>query len=160
MHRSDNQITKVLLIDDDPEEFFIFETAVQDIDSAIKVSQLKGFTEDLTKNCIDTYDLIFLDINMPLMDGFTWLSKLREAGYSLPVVMYSTTIHQGRINRAYESGAHLFLPKPDNFDGLVYSLSSIFQLNWNKPEDIKQMFFQNGEYLPFSAGLINASSAA
>ncbi|MBD0331247.1 MAG: response regulator [Chitinophagaceae bacterium] len=149
MQATVKQITKVLLIDDDREEFYILQTAIHDISPAITVSHSGVLVDDFAKSDIHTYDLIFLDINMPPTDGFEWLLKIRKLGCSVPVVMYSTTMNQNRINKAYQAGAHLFLPKPNNFADLIQSLTRIFQLNWLNPEEVKQQFFRNGNYLPF-----------
>jgi DNA-binding NarL/FixJ family response regulator len=83
------------------------------------------------------------------MDGFEWILRIREAGSPVPVIMYSTTMNQSRINRSYQSGANLFLPKPDNFNALIQSIEQILGFNWVKPEEITQRFFQKGIYFPF-----------
>jgi len=63
---------------------------------------------------------IFLDINMPLMNGWECLRKLKDnADYKhIPVVMYSTSSAKADVHKAYELGALLFLTKPEDQEEL------------------------------------------
>jgi CheY-like chemotaxis protein len=59
-------------------------------------------------------DLIFLDINMPVMDGLKCLRVLREMGVSQrrPVVIVSTEGSEDDIARAKAAGAREYVTKP------------------------------------------------
>lgn len=120
----------VLIADDDQEDCELFHEAIHDIDPMIKcwtARDGKQCLNVLMKELILPPDYIFLDINMPLMNGKDTLieikknTKLRD----IPVVMYSTTSDTKEIQSYYKLGAHDFLIKPNNFNKLVEALSSI-----------------------------------
>ncbi|ETX03152.1 hybrid sensor histidine kinase/response regulator [Candidatus Entotheonella palauensis] len=62
-------------------------------------------------------DIILLDVHMPVMDGFTLCTKLRETptGALLPVLMMTASSDMAAIHRAYEVGATDFVTKPVNW---------------------------------------------
>lgn len=70
----------------------------------------------------DAFDLLIVDINMPQMDGFTFLQKLRRQAMriaSLPAVVASTESQPQDVNAARAAGANFYLPKPVSGDRLV-----------------------------------------
>jgi DNA-binding NtrC family response regulator len=148
-------IRKVLLIDDDPDDFSIFEDAVRSLERDIEVQYIAAWKDLPAPGNCDIPDLLFLDINMPDKNGFEWLKAIREAGYSLPVVMYSTASNPDFVQRAYREGAHIYLQKPDNFRILQHSLKYIFHLDWTMPDKVKEYFFRNGRYEVFSLSEVN-----
>ena len=65
-------------------------------------------------------DIIFLDINMPVMDGLECLRQLREFDKNLPVVMVTAAFgSEEKITRAKELGVSGFFAKNYTFDQLV-----------------------------------------
>ncbi|HYD29312.1 MAG TPA: response regulator [Azospirillaceae bacterium] len=70
--------------------------------------------EALEKALSRPFDLLVVDVNMPRMDGYTLLRKVREAPdlRAVPAVMISTEAQAGDARRAYEAGANLYLVKP------------------------------------------------
>lgn len=57
-------------------------------------------------------DLIFLDFNMPRMNGLECLQELRAAGYETPVIMVTTESERSRILEALRTGAVHYIIKP------------------------------------------------
>lgn len=142
-------IRDVLLIDDDRDDFFIFEEAVKQVDSTVDVRFLSTFDEaQAIANC-RVPDLLFLDINMPDRNGFEWLNLIREKGYPFPVVMYSTANNPESVQRAYAEGANLYLPKPETYNTLRDSLRQILNFNWMDPGQVTACFLQHGRYAAF-----------
>lgn len=67
------------------------------------------------------YDLILLDINMPKMNGISFLCYLNEHGYKIPTLVVSSIASRSTKEtiRALELGAYDFVKKPDNRAGKV-----------------------------------------
>lgn len=57
-------------------------------------------------------DVVFLDITMPVMDGFETLPRLRELRPSTPVIVLTADVQTRTVERMAELGAFLFLKKP------------------------------------------------
>lgn len=59
-----------------------------------------------------SFDLILLDINMPVMSGFTLLEELQARGNVTPVIVVTTEDAQEDIDRALALGAAAYVMKP------------------------------------------------
>lgn len=65
------------------------------------------------------YDLIFMDWNMPVMDGLAALKTLREEGCGAKVVMVTTESEKAKILEAIKCGANNYLTKPVTKDAFL-----------------------------------------
>lgn len=82
----------------------------------------QGYTVYMAKNGIDglqqvdcykdTLDIIFSDINMPEMDGMTFLEKLHEKNYHIPIILMTTESSTQLVERAKQLGAVGWVIKP------------------------------------------------
>jgi CheY-like chemotaxis protein len=120
----------VLIIDDDTEDRELFLEALKEVDGNIKGISAQDGKEAmrlLESELVILPDFIFLDINMPVMNGKECLIKIKDHRKlkAIPVVMYSTTSDTNEIKDFYRLGAHDFLIKPSNFRNLVEALESI-----------------------------------
>jgi CheY-like chemotaxis protein len=72
-------------------------------------------------------DIVFLDINMPMMSGFEFLSEIKRVDHlsHIPIVIFTTSNSPEQIKQSRELGASAFLTKPANFDDLCSKLRSI-----------------------------------
>jgi CheY-like chemotaxis protein len=118
-----------MLIDDDQDDQEIFLMALEKADAQINCFVANDGIEGLKKlsdlSCAPCY--IFVDINMPKIDGMDCLRQIRKLDHlkDSRVVMYSTSADAGIIRRCKELGADDFLSKPSGFSTLVASLSNI-----------------------------------
>lgn len=120
----------ILIVDDDNEDCELFHEAINTIDSAIKCWTARDGRQAihvLTKELVIPPDYIFLDINMPVMNGRDTLMEIKKNTRlrDIPVIMYSTTSDTREIQGYYQLGAYDFLIKPSNFNRLVEALTSI-----------------------------------
>jgi CheY-like chemotaxis protein len=118
----------ILAAEDDHEDFELFLEALLKINPSIVVFRADTGVQvlEILKNGVFTPDYIFLDINMPRMDGHTCFKELRKNDryQKIPVVVYSTSKNVKEISHFQSQGA-TFLVKPNNFDQLVKSLEVI-----------------------------------
>jgi CheY-like chemotaxis protein len=77
-------------------------------------------------------DLIFIDMNMPKLNGKQVLQALKSSGSlrDVPVVMYSTFFGPKDIEEINNLGAAHHMVKATRFDELCYSLRSILSTRW------------------------------
>ena len=114
------RIKRVLLTDDDRDDRDLFSEALASIDPAIVYHWAEHGRQALhllDSNIIDKPDIIFLDINMPIMNGWELLGKLKQNStyHDVPVIMYTTSSEAKDRKIAMELGALCFVTKPDNF---------------------------------------------
>ena len=112
--------TRFLIADDDPDDAQLFCEALCQIAAVMecyKVEHGREVIDLLSGNHISKPDVIFLDINMPVMNGWECLKKLKgdTTFRSIPTIMYSTSSARKDIDLAYSLGASLFLTKPEDF---------------------------------------------
>ena len=130
------EANKIFFIaDDDPDDREIFIEALHGIDKLCKcVTAFDGqeALSKLTNGIGQLPDFIFLDLNMPRMNGKQCLveikknSKLRK----IPVIIYSTSTDEKDIAETLELGAAFFLQKPNRFDELSRALANIISKKW------------------------------
>lgn len=127
----------VLNVDDDQEDREFFCDALREIDPTITCQIAGSGMEALTllQTASLLPDYIFLDINMPMMDGKQCLKALKSIPEfaAIPVIMYSTSTDTREIKECYRLGAEDFLIKPHSFEKLVNDLTSIFAFSKRSP---------------------------
>ncbi|MEO5978880.1 MAG: response regulator [Chryseolinea sp.] len=112
-------IKKFLLADDDQDDTELFEEALKSIDNSIELSAASNGKEALQKLAqqIAVPEIIFLDINMPEMDGWDCLTNIKKSDRfkDIPVVMFSTSSATISGQKAIQSGAIGYLEKPTSY---------------------------------------------
>lgn len=138
----------VLVIDDDRDDYDLVAEAIGKVDPLIDVHYLDR-CEDAHRFAAIHFDLVLLDINMPLHDGFSWLQGIRKSGYERPIVMYTNSASPAHIVRAYDEGATLYFTKPESYSYLLQGMRKLLHLDWSNPLSIRDMHLMNGEYQTF-----------
>lgn len=77
----------------------------------VEIAENGAIALELVKK--NKYDLILLDLIMPMMDGFEVLVSMKEAGISIPVIVSSNLGQPEDIQKAKSLGASQFLVKSD-----------------------------------------------
>jgi CheY-like chemotaxis protein len=118
----------ILLIDDDIDDQEIFLAALKSVSTEVGFNSYQNAAEALTKLATKevTPDIIFLDLNMPVMNGgeFLFAIKKHDSLKDIPVVVLSTSSHPETIRQTMALGAQQFITKPDRFSDLVQILNS------------------------------------
>lgn len=83
--------------------------------------------EALKKIREEAIDLIILDINMPMMDGYEVLQRMREMGISIPVIVLTARLDREDTKRAFELGADDFVRKPFGIEELTLRVQAILR---------------------------------
>jgi CheY-like chemotaxis protein len=122
----------LLYVEDDPDDCDLFIEAIHKINDIHPTTCIiaKDGEEALAK-LIDfpqNPDLIFLDINIPLMDGKELVAEIKknEKLKNIPIIVYSTTITSVDMQFFNRHGIFQFFNKPSDFDQLCDSLRLIF----------------------------------
>src|SRR5262249_47661812 len=122
-------VKRVFLLDDDDDEHEIFQSALQRVNPQIAFSAASTWHEASSqlKNFDPHY--IFVDLNMPKMDGFTCVSEIRKIKplENTPVFIYSTGITEREGKKAIGYGATNYIVKPASFIDLCRLLKKILE---------------------------------
>jgi signal transduction histidine kinase len=62
----------------------------------------------------EKYDIILMDIQMPIMDGYTATQKIREADTDIPIIALTASASLGNQGQAYAAGINDYVTKPFN----------------------------------------------
>jgi len=125
------------IADDDPDDQELFIEALQEIDALCKCVTAFDGQEALNKLLnYSAYlpDFIFLDLNMPKMNGKECLSEIKKNNFlkDIPVIIYSTSSDKKDMHEAMELGAVFFLEKPNRFEELSRALKHIISYDWKR----------------------------
>lgn len=124
---------RILLIDDDHDDRELFEMALQEIrlDADIRTAR-DGVHALEVLACPDgaVPDIIFMDLNMPRMDGRQLLLRLRgqDRFRDVPVIVYSTSSAPAERLSVQRLGATDYLVKPSSFTALCRDLRDVIRL--------------------------------
>jgi DNA-binding response OmpR family regulator len=114
----------LLLVDDDVElcgmmsEFFAQE--------GHRLECVYNGREGLTAALNGVYDLVILDVMLPIVDGFEVLQRLRRRK-DLPVIMLTARVQQQDRIRGLDAGADDYLPKPFDPDELLARIRAVLR---------------------------------
>ena len=103
---------KVLIIDDASTVRLYHRALLQE--AGFEVDEAVNGIEGLEKALQNDYDLFVVDVNMPKMDGYSFLREIRARPdvRQSPAVMVSTEAQESDRQKALVAGANLYLVKP------------------------------------------------
>ena len=129
---------RILLTDDDQDDRDFFAYAIEDIHLNFPVEFCKNGLELLNRlydKNLFVPDIIFLDLNMPIMSGFETLQQIREDVLfkDIPVIaIYSTSASEEGIKNTFGLGANAYIVKPVDFDDLKKLLRKVIEMDWKE----------------------------
>ena len=69
------------------------------------------------------YDLILMDINMPVMDGLEATKRLRQMGFALPIIAMTANVGDRNRRAAFDAGMDAFMEKPVRVEELFSEMA-------------------------------------
>ena len=112
-----------LLVDDTPTNLFLLETICQSVGLPYRTAENGRAALELCKK--QHFDLIFMDIQMPIMDGYTAIREIRKLPDSATTVIVALTASafQEDVEKALGAGSTGFIPKPFERDQLLLCIA-------------------------------------
>ncbi len=122
----------IFLIDDDTDDQEIFSIALNKADENVNCIFANDGIHALEKINGDESlipNFIFIDMNMPRMNGQQCLMEIKKIPRleHVPIFMFSTSVDPTKIEEHKRLGASDFIVKPSNIDTLTYILSGILK---------------------------------
>jgi CheY-like chemotaxis protein len=139
------RLYKILSIEDNEPDFELLKKALENItDINIEITNISNgqhaidyiFKKGKYENA-ETPDLIVLDINLPRLNGYEILDKIKlDANYrSIPVIMFSTSSSEEDIQKSYNAHANSYVIKSFDVKTLFNKISAIGEY-WLKTSEI------------------------
>ncbi len=115
--------SRILVVDDGPENRDLLTVVLGDL-------QLDVVTAENGKVGVDTlaeggFDLVLMDIQMPVMDGYQAAGEMRKRGVSIPIVALTANAMKGFEEKVLQAGFSHYMTKPIDLDRLTNLLADL-----------------------------------
>lgn len=127
-------IKTILLIEDDSDDQELFQNALEEVSPEAELITAKHGVEAIDKLNEKMPDIIFLDLNLPMMGGLEFLTKLKKTvDYNeIPVIIFTTSASESDIIDTAVLDADEFIVKPNTYGGIVNEVKRVLATNWEK----------------------------
>lgn len=121
---------KIIVAEDNIADVELIKIVLGDLPVDIEVIHFpngKELMDFLTNNSLQDVSLILLDLNMPKMGGIDVLKAMspNEELKKLPVIVFSSSLHEQDITDCYEYGANAYVKKPIDMDEFNRTIGAI-----------------------------------
>jgi len=139
--------TKLLLLEDD---LTLNETIVEYFeDEGYEVVSVYDGEEAISAIYENSFDLLLLDVNVPIMNGFDVLKEVRKSGNNTPAIYITSLNSMNSLEEGFESGCDDYIRKPFELKELQIRVQTI----------IKREFANKSELISLGEGLVFDSKA-
>ncbi len=137
--------TKVLLCEDDPNLGTLLAQYLKAKGYDVKLLQDgEAGWEAYTKG---KYNLLLLDIMMPLKDGYSLAKQIREQDQQTPIIFLTAKNMRQDMLTGFESGADDYLTKPFSMEELLLRINAVLRRSWGEaPPKERRAVFAVGRY--------------
>lgn len=139
-----NNSKQIFYAEDDLDDQELFKEAVEEIGGKYDLHIRNDGREllSLIQSPPPQPDVIFLDLNMPLMNGYQTLIEIRKDAKTrdIPVIIFSTSDDMKTIHRSRELGANLYVPKPSSYKEIKKVLRHSLAIDWSSFHTTDQNF--------------------
>lgn len=116
---------RILIAEDDTELRDLFKRVL--VKNGYSVRTASNGADALDIVGAEYIDLVISDIMMPVMDGYTLVSSLREAGYQMPVMMITAKDAFDDMKLGFLSGTDDYMVKPVNVNEMVLRVGALLR---------------------------------
>ena len=114
---------RILVVEDDPKTARFLKQGLEEEGHAVDVAA--DGNEGSFLGHLNPYDLILLDVQLPLRSGLQLASELRREGIEAPILMLTGRDATPDVVRGLNAGADDYLTKPFDFDELIARIGAL-----------------------------------
>ncbi len=114
------QNASILLVEDGEINRVLISTVLQE--AGFKIEQAENGKIGVEKATTKQFDLILMDMRMPVLDGYSAASQLRSLGYDMPIVALTAHAMKGEKEKCLASGCTHYLSKPIDIQKLLVTV--------------------------------------
>ena len=126
--------TTLFYVDDDEDDRLFFQEVTEQIGESISLFELGDQMLSQLENPPPNPSVIFLDLNMPIKDGFEVLQEIKGTLnlHDVPVIVLSTAGNPETIEKCFNLGASLYIKKTMSIADLKKSLEYVLSIDWEQ----------------------------
>jgi CheY-like chemotaxis protein len=110
----------ILVADDDASSTLLAQVMLKDTGANIVIAQ--NGLEALALAGNNTFDLVLMDVKMPVMDGYQATTKIRQLNPAIPIIAYTACTMKEEKEKCFEVGFTDYLAKPVRQEQLLHTL--------------------------------------
>lgn len=139
LQKNQNSQKHIYLTDDDEDDRALFAEVLLELSSSVIITHSKNGKElmdILNRPPNPLPEVLFLDLNMPIKNGFECLEEIKKQNnplQNLSIVVLTTSSDALTVDKAFKLGATFFAVKPNTFAGLKSLAHDILQIDWMSP---------------------------
>jgi CheY-like chemotaxis protein/HPt (histidine-containing phosphotransfer) domain-containing protein len=114
---------RILVVDDGPENRELVKLVLEN--HGLQVDEAENGQVGVERATSSPYDVILMDVQMPVMDGFSATKKMREAGLEVPIIALTANAMKGFERECLEVGYSDYFTKPIDIDSFEAKLAEI-----------------------------------
>ena len=112
---------RILLVEDGENNRELISLVLQEAGATVGCAE--NGQQGLEAATRERFDLILMDMQMPVMDGYTAARRLRDSGYKLPIIALTAHAMRGDQEKCLEAGCSGYLSKPIDIDNLLQTVA-------------------------------------
>lgn len=119
---------RILLVEDDEDDISLFSDALSQLSRPLSCTVARNGREGIIKSLTPPpYDMIFMDLNMPIMNGYECMKQMKENSQlkNIPIIVLSTSKNIYDVEKSESLGASAYFTKPNDFKEWIKILNSI-----------------------------------
>lgn len=116
---------RVLLVEDGESNRQLIRLVLEE--SGVKVSCAENGLQGLELATREDFDLILMDMQMPVMDGYTATQRLRDRGWQRPIIALTAHAMRGDKEKCMAAGCSGYLSKPIDIDELLRTVAAALE---------------------------------
>ena len=120
---------KLLLLEDDQ---VLAESLIELLESEnFDIVHVLNSQKALDETFLQKFDLLLLDVNVPLFNGFELLKSLRDSGDKTPAIFLTALTDIASLSKGFDVGADDYIKKPFDFDELLIRINAILKKQYH-----------------------------
>ncbi len=138
---------KLLLVEDDPNLSYIIQGGLEDVIGGYEVITASNGKEGLQMWKEHAPDIIISDIEMPVMDGYQMVERIRETDTDTPILLASARVSPKDVTAGYRIGANNYIKKPFIPEELDAHIKGVMKLKNHSSTRNESNLLKIGEYV-------------
>ncbi len=119
---------RILLAEDNSFNVMVAQNEIEHSMPGVKVDVAANGAEALELVKRNTYDVVLMDVQMPVMDGYQATRAIRalpSPKAAVPIVAFSANVMKAEVDRCMEAGMNTFVPKPFKREALLAAIGKV-----------------------------------